>query len=216
MPEPTDLAKPQIYRPKGVFLRYRTRLSQILGVAFFLVFMFSEKKLASGAPLAAGCMFAAGCVLVGVAMVGRLWCAQYISGYKKTNLVTYGPYSVCRNPLYVFSLFGGAGAGLCTESVTLTLVIVAVFALIYPVTIAKEERDLRRNFGDEYDKYAAAVPRFIPKPSIFFEPAEYTIKPCVLRRMVVDTVYFIWIIGLFELVETLTELKKLPVFLSLY
>jgi len=183
---------------------------------FVLIFVFSEKKLDITAPLVVGCMFILGCVLVGIATVGRLWCAQYIAGYKTTTLVTHGPYSMCRNPLYFFSFLGGVGVGLCTDSVILTLVIVAAFVFIYPITIMNEERNLRKIFGSEYDKYVARVPRFIPKPSLFAEPDEYTVKPSVFRREAVDAMYFIWIVGLLELIGCLSELNYLPVLFSIY
>jgi len=196
--------------------RWRTKLSQILGVVFVLIFIFSEKKLEYSAPFTADVMFAAGCVLIGVATVGRLWCAQYIAGYKTETLVTYGPYSVCRNPLYFFSFCGGVGVGFCTESITLTLLIVVVFALIYPVTIVNEERNRKKVFGAKSDKYVARVPRFIPKPWHFAKPEEYTVKPRVFRREAVDAMYFIWIVGLLEILENLIDMGFLPVLISIY
>ena len=46
----------------------------------------------------------AGLVLILVCILGRTWCTLYIGGLKKRELVTAGPYSVVRNPLYVFTL----------------------------------------------------------------------------------------------------------------
>jgi protein-S-isoprenylcysteine O-methyltransferase Ste14 len=206
---------------KGFFLagfvsRWRTRLSRYLGIAFVLAYMFSDQKLQKAAPLATGIMFGIGCLMVGIAVVGRLWCAEYISGYKSKNLIIYGPYSMCRNPLYFFSLLGGAGLGFCTKSVILTLIIIAVFALVYPFTIANEERNLRRAFGAAYDEYAAKVPKFLPKPSIFAEPEEYTVKPRAFRREVMDVLYFFGLVGLFQIIDHLIDLGYLPVLFSIY
>jgi protein-S-isoprenylcysteine O-methyltransferase Ste14 len=178
--------------------------------------MFSEQKFQHSAPLATGIMFGVGCIMVGIAVVGRLWCAEYIAGYKMQNLIIYGPYSMCRNPLYFFSLLGGVGLGLCTRSVILTLVIIVGFALIYPFTIANEERNLRETFGDDYDKYAARVPKLIPKPSIFAELEEYTVKPRAFLREARDVLYFFGLLSLFEIINVLVELKILPVFISIY
>jgi protein-S-isoprenylcysteine O-methyltransferase Ste14 len=197
-------------------VRRRTKISQMLGVVFLLVFIFSEKKLEGEAPFLAGIMFTTGCVLVGLATVGRLWCAQYIAGYKTDALVTEGPYSICRNPLYFFSFLGGTGAGLCTESASLAVVIIVAFVLIYPVTIRAEERKLRGIFGDAYEKYSAEVPRFIPNPSLFHEPSRYVIATKAYRREIVDALFFIWAVGLFELGEMLIELRILPVLISIY
>jgi protein-S-isoprenylcysteine O-methyltransferase Ste14 len=187
-----------------------------LGIAFVVFYMFSDQKLQKAVPLATGIMFGVGCLMVGIAVVGRLWCAEYIAGYKTKNLIIYGPYSMCRNPLYFFSLLGGAGLGLCTKSVILTLIIILVFALVYPFTIANEERNLRETFGSAYDEYAAKVPKFLPKPSIFAELEEYTVKPRAFRREVMDVLYFFGLVGLFQLIDHLIELGYLPVLFSIY
>ncbi len=121
---------------------YRTKLSQMLAAVFILVFTFSNNALEWTYPAIPGAMMLVGCVLVGAATVGRLWCALYIAGYKTDKLITSGPYSMCRNPLYFFSLLGGVGVGLCTEYLTLAAVIVAAFAVIYPITIKREEERL--------------------------------------------------------------------------
>jgi protein-S-isoprenylcysteine O-methyltransferase Ste14 len=196
--------------------RKRTRISQLLGVLYVLFFMFSEKKLGRGFTMIAGTMFAAGCVLVGAATVGRLWCAQYISGYQDDVLITDGPYSVCRNPLYFFSFLGGIGVGLCTGSVVLAVTIAAVFVGLYPIVIRSEERKLSDKFGKQYDQYAAKVPRFFPDISLFREPAEYVVNTRSFRREIIDAIYFIWLVGLFEFVGKLIDRGILPTFIALY
>src|SRR5690606_27834472 len=44
-----------------------------------------------------------------LAILGRTWCTLYIGGRKSAEIVRGGPYSVTRNPLYVFSTIGAAG-----------------------------------------------------------------------------------------------------------
>ncbi|MDR1658443.1 MAG: isoprenylcysteine carboxylmethyltransferase family protein [Deltaproteobacteria bacterium] len=166
-------------------------------------------------PLVTGIMFIVGCILVGFATAGRLWCAQYIAGYKDDVLVVEGPYSVCRNPLYFFSFLGGLGAGLCTESLVLSLTIVLVFAVIYPITIRSEEGKLSRIFGRAYDDYLK-VPRFFPKLSIFSEPKEYVVNTKVFRREIFDAMFFVWVVGLFEFFEILIELGNINTYFSIY
>ncbi len=50
-----------------------------------------------------------GITAIFVAIAGRAWVLLYIGGRKNSELVTYGPYSITRNPLYVFSLTGITG-----------------------------------------------------------------------------------------------------------
>jgi len=75
-------------------------------------------------PMVSTLLFAGGCVLAGAASLGRLWCALYIAGYKDGVLVTEGPYSLCRNPLYFCNLLGAAGVGLATETLLVALLAV--------------------------------------------------------------------------------------------
>ena len=71
---------------------YRTRISQVIGLLFLFLFMFSQKELDVTAPYISGILFLVGCLCVGAAMAGRMWCAQYIAGYKNDVLVREGPY----------------------------------------------------------------------------------------------------------------------------
>ena len=160
-------------------------------------------------------MMLAGCALVGAATVGRLWCALYIAGYKTDKLITYGPYSMCRNPLYFFSLLGGIGVGLCTEYLTLAAVIAAVFAVIYPVTIKREEERLLSIYGDEYRAYMERVPRFIPNPRLLREPGQYVVNAAVFRREVCDAFCFAAAVGLFEMIEQFDEIGLIKTYFTL-
>jgi protein-S-isoprenylcysteine O-methyltransferase Ste14 len=196
--------------------RYRTKLSRILGLVYILIFTFSEKKLETAMPLITEMMVIAGIILAGLGIVGRLWCTQYIAGRKTESLITEGPYSVCRNPLYFFSLIGAAGVGLCTESVMLTLAIFAAFAVVYPITILNEERILRETHGKVYDDYLSEVPRFFPKWSLFREPAEYTVDTKIFRREMLDALCFTYAIGLLEMIEGLANGGLIKTFFALY
>ena len=45
-----------------------------------------------------------GFILVVFGCFGRIWASLYIEGNKTKNLITAGPFSMVRNPLYFFSL----------------------------------------------------------------------------------------------------------------
>lgn len=178
--------------------------------------MFSQKELDVTAPYISGILFLVGCLCVGAAMAGRMWCAQYIAGYKNDVLVREGPYSVCRNPLYFFSFLGGIGVGLCTESLTLTVLLVLLFAVMYIPVIHTEEARLHRLFGEPYSAYIREVPRFFPKWSLYHEPKEYTVKPKVFRHAAGDVLWFVLAVGILECIEAIQESGLLPQLLSLY
>lgn len=49
------------------------------------------------------------CIAAGV--LGRTWCSLYIGGRKTREVVDLGPYSISRNPLYVFTYVAMFGVG---------------------------------------------------------------------------------------------------------
>ncbi len=161
-------------------------------------------------------LFLAGLALVAVATMGRVWCALYISGYKNSCLITVGPYSLCRNPLYFFSLMGAIGLGLSTKTLTIPAILAASFMAYYPSVIRAEEEDLRASHGSDFDAYARNTPRFFPSLARFSEPEEYTIRLGALRRSAGDSMLFIWIVGLLEMVGALHEHHVIPSLFRLY
>lgn len=77
------------------------------------------------------------------------------------HLVTSGPFSFTRNPLYLAGTMLVLGIGLVSGIAWfLLLAIVAAFA-IQKLAIEHEERHLQARFGDTYLDYAARVRRWI-------------------------------------------------------
>lgn len=155
-------------------------------------------------------------MLAGIASLGRLWCSLYISGHKNNTLVTVGPYSMCRNPLYFFSLVGAVGVGLATETLSVPLIAVVFFSLYYPVVIRSEEARLARLHGEKFESYVRTTPSFFPRLSNLKEPEEYHVKPVIFRNNLFHALWFIWIIGILELIESLHEAGILPMYFMIY
>lgn len=186
-----------------VFSQHRITVSRVFGIVF-VVALLATGSVWQGT-LVGRAMFLVGIVLAAVGMVGRIWCLTYSSGYKSSELVTQGPYSVSRNPLYFFSFIGLIGIGLATETITLTLFLIAFFALVYPAVIAGEEEFLRGRFGEPYAEYCRRTPRFFPDRSLFVEPDSYTVQPRTLRRSLGGV---IWFIGLPVVIQILVSLRS--------
>ncbi len=80
------------------------------------------------------------------------------------HLVVRGPYRWVRNPMYIALVVMIAGQALVFGSAAL-LAYGALIALIFHTfVLLYEEPTLRGRFGAEYEAYAAAVPRWIPRP----------------------------------------------------
>ena len=165
---------------------------------------------------ATGLMLLFGCALAAAATIGRLWCSLYICGYKTQRLVTSGPYSMSRNPLYFFSSLGAVGVGLATQTLSIPLVLAVLFAVYYPIVIRFEEKKLEGLHGDPYRAYLAAVPRFFPRWSQLSEPAEYTVEPNKFRRALRDAPWFLVAVGALQLAAALRASGLVPTLLRLY
>jgi protein-S-isoprenylcysteine O-methyltransferase Ste14 len=63
-----------------------------------------------------------GLLLILICILGRTWTTLYIGGLKRRTLVTKGPYSVVRNPLYLFTLLGATDVGAHSGSLTMAAV----------------------------------------------------------------------------------------------
>ena len=196
--------------------KLRIHISKIFVVLLILFICISRSAWEDNFHTVTAGLFFSGALLVGIASIGRLWCSVYIAGYKKNHLVMQGPYSMCRNPLYFFSLLGAVGVGLCTETILIPLVIFIAFAGYYPFVIKSEEEELKRLHKREFEIYMKEVPRFFPQISLLKEPEEYLVKPKVLKRHMFDALWFIWLTGVLEVVEELHELKVLPTIFNIY
>lgn len=136
-------------------------------IPFLIVMLlFSSPTIAS---LVAGFLIA----LVGESV--RFWGVAYAGSETRTTgrvggtqLVTSGPYSFVRNPLYVGNVLVYLGVGIMSNALTPYLQVIAVlyFALQYSAIVSIEEKYLAENFSG-WNDYADKVPRFIPRLSRF-------------------------------------------------
>ncbi|RJQ45573.1 MAG: isoprenylcysteine carboxylmethyltransferase family protein [Nitrospiraceae bacterium] len=193
----------------------RIKLGLVFMCLMGVVVLFTESYW-KGRGLTGDAMFLAGIILAGIATVGRMWCSIYISGYKRDVLITAGPYSASRNPLYFFSLMGSVGVGLATRTFTIPAAVFIAFTIYYPFIIRKEEGRMSFIHGENFDKYRSSVPRFIPSFSRFDEPETYTIKPKYLRGRLFDSLWFIWFVGIVGFISALHDYAVIPVFFRLY
>jgi len=119
----------------------------------------------------------AGVGLIGLAIIGRAWCSLYIGGRKAAEIVDRGPYSVSRNPLYLFSFVGALGMGLQTGSLVLTGLFVLIAVTVFHATVKREEAWLRAHFHDAYDAYCQITPRFWPRVSAWRDVETLEVRP---------------------------------------
>ena len=149
--------------------------------------------------------------LIILAIVGRTWCSLYIGGRKKASVVDLGPYSICRNPLYVFSFIGAAGAGAQFGNVTAAFAAVLITWIVFSLVVRKEEMFLSEKFGAPYLAYKARVPRFLPKLSLWRNVDTLEIRPLLVWRTFVDACVFLAALPVAEGIEMAQAHGLLPV-----
>jgi hypothetical protein len=130
---------------------------------------------------------------------------------KKRELVRKGPYSVVRNPLYLFTVVGAAGIGALSGSITNTIVFGAALLALFYFVVLEEERFLAATFPDAFAAYAARVPRLWPRFALWEDVGELLIKPRLVHRTFFDASMFLLAVPLTDLIDWGQRLGWLPV-----
>jgi protein-S-isoprenylcysteine O-methyltransferase Ste14 len=116
---------------------------------FLLLARPSAAHLVCGLPLAAA----------GLAL--RAWASGTIR--KNVVLATGGPYAYTRNPLYLGSFLIALGLAIAGGRLVFVAAVALFFASIYGWVMRREAQRLEREFGEEYRRWAASVPAFLPR-----------------------------------------------------
>ena len=130
---------------------HRIILSAMVGV---LLYVFARPTVWT---ILAGCPI----ILIGEGI--RIWSSGYIT--KNQMLVQAGPYAFTRHPLYLGNFVIGLGFAVMTAEISLVVLYLIAFSIIYFSTIAEEEESLMNRFGQEFAEYVRQVPRFVPLPT---------------------------------------------------
>ncbi|SOC39768.1 protein-S-isoprenylcysteine O-methyltransferase Ste14 [Rhizobium subbaraonis] len=151
-----------------------------------------------------------GLMLIFLAILGRLWSILYIGAYKNRKLVSIGPYSMTRNPLYLFSLVGILGVGLISGSLVLAIAMTFAFYLVYKHTALREAAYLEHRFGAAYRDYAKQTPLFLPRPSGYRTEAGVRFSQKALSSTFRDSLFLLALFPLLEGIEYLRLSGHLP------
>ena len=110
-------------------------------------------------------------ITAGFFLISGAWKTLY-EAQQHNNLATTGTYSYVRHPQYVGFILVMFGF-LLQWPTLLTLAMFPVLVVMYVKLARNEEREALASFGDDYRRYMAAVPGFIPHLSrLFGGPAQ--------------------------------------------
>ncbi len=141
----------------------------------------------------------------------RMWSTLYIGTHKSLRLITDGPYSICRNPLYLGTFSVMIGMSLCFENLVLLAAILLIVFPIHFFVISAEEKHLAEIFGTAYEEYKKKVPRFGFAFSNFNSPDRIEVSTHAIYRTTRDAVIVLLIPVLGDLVEILHANGTIPV-----
>lgn len=146
----------------------------------FLIVLFATPTLTS---ILTGIVF----VILGEAI--RIWAVSFAGSETRTTgsvggsqLVTQGPYSITRNPLYVGNVIIYTGVGIMSNSIFPYLQILGFIYFIfqYYTIIISEEDYLRQTFTEKFNVYTNSVGRLFPKFKKVPAEINSNIKPSLL------------------------------------
>ena len=153
--------------------------------------------------------------LIVICILGRCWCSLYIGGKKVRELITNGPYSIVRNPLYFFSFLGAAGVGAQSGSLVIAAVCVLLCWIVFATVVSREETALVEVHGEAYAAYLKSTPRFLPNPWKWHDKDEMIVQPDRVVQTFADGLFFLLAIPLAEYAEHLQQAGVLPVLMNL-
>ncbi|MCF8495928.1 MAG: isoprenylcysteine carboxylmethyltransferase family protein [Alphaproteobacteria bacterium] len=191
----------------------RIRDSKIALIAAFLVVVFTKAFIDSETPMHEMVEFT-GYFLIALCAMGRLYSTAFLGGHKNETLITYGPFSVTRNPLYFFSLLGLTGVALLSVHLLIIVLLPLFFIVAYHFLIKREGEFLLGKFGDEYRAYMASTPRLFPNFKRYHAPDIIQTVPRYLNKAFRDAIWWFLAFPVFEGIEYLQEAGLIkPLFL---
>lgn len=95
------------------------------------------------------------------AMLGAAW-SPHLQTRSKHRLVTKGPFSLIRHPMYLALVGFFTGIALITAN-WFFIALLAVSIIVLALRVPKEEEMMVEEFGEEYRKYMQRTGRFLPK-----------------------------------------------------
>ena len=198
----------------GTYQRMRRLVLAVMVVAMIVALLFGQSVFPPDTPIHETIEMV-GVLLIFLGVIGRLWSTLYIGGRKSAEVVTGGPYSITRNPLYLFSSMAAAGVGAQMGSIVATIGFGALCAVAFHIVILREEKFLKTAMGESYRAYLARVPRFFPKLSLYKEGDTGSFKPRLLLNTLLDGLVFLVAMPVFEAIDTAQTSGVLPVLFRL-
>jgi protein-S-isoprenylcysteine O-methyltransferase Ste14 len=160
-------------------------------------------------------MESAGYMLLMAGVGLRLWSTLYIGSRKSRELTRQGPYSMCRNPLYLGTCAIVIGVALLFINPIMLLAILVLFVPATILTINKEDQHLEEIFGEDYRNYRRQVPRLWPSFRHYVSPEHLDISTSTITRAAIESSGILLVPLAEDMIQVLHSYNWLPVLWTL-
>lgn len=109
-------------------------------------------------------LMATAALLLATAVSLMVWSVKAVGGHSINSpdaLITSGPFSISRNPMYVAWFLVVVATFCFTGSLWVVLCLGVALVLTHYAAVLPEEKLLKRQFGDSYLKYCESVRRYL-------------------------------------------------------
>ncbi|MDO4538763.1 MAG: isoprenylcysteine carboxylmethyltransferase family protein [Coriobacteriales bacterium] len=154
----------------------RDAIGYLIGFVLFVVLVPAIMRFVSKPSEFSTARTAIFIVLAAIGLGFSVWSIVYMRNVGKGNpmdafnhevaprtseLMTEGPYAICRNPMLLGVLVYYLGFVILLWSPGAAIVFV-IYALIMSFQVSSEEKRLEKDFGEEYARYKLKTKRIIP------------------------------------------------------
>lgn len=162
------------------FARKRVALSLLLFLALIVEDLIFQTKPSHGWLRDGSWQGRLGLAFVMLGVGIRSWAAGILR--KGIDLTIVGPYSLCRNPLYLGSFLGMIGFCMIIGYAHDFLVVCGPISAIYIFTVLHEERRLDAEYPRRWLEYANRTPRFLPWKIRNYEGGKWSLDQWLKSR----------------------------------
>ena len=149
------------------FFFLASNMSQILLAISILAFCFYPSQPRINLPRTVELALGALLFVAGMAVETKgsldLGVRRSMGGVCGEQLVVRGIYRVVRHPQNLGGMMWITGVAFLADSLYLLIVSLLLWIPLFIIESYLEDRDLRRKFGENFEKYAREVPMFIPR-----------------------------------------------------
>ena len=191
----------------------RILFSRFFGILVLALLLVADRRYSHG--VGGTVLNLAGLAVIIVAALGRVWTSSYLAAYKDVRLIRYGPFSVTRNPLYLFTLLAAVGIGITAASLIILLLATGIVAITHSIAVKNEEARLAELFGKEYEDYTTSVPRYWPKLKQYESPKIIFVHTKIYGKAFIDAAGWLAVYIGFRAIDLLHVRRVLPTLLEI-